>query len=71
METLLKEIYNDTVHITDGKVADYIPQLAEVNPEMYGIAFCDMNGNISTVIKTKIGAVDVLNDDFWKVSSDV
>lgn len=49
METLLKEIYNDTVHITDGKVADYIPQLAEVNPEMYGVAFCDMNGNISTV----------------------
>jgi glutaminase len=49
MEHLIREIYNDTKHIDEGKVADYIPQLAEVNPEMYGVAFCDLNGNITTV----------------------
>jgi glutaminase len=49
MEQLINEIYRDTVHINDGKVADYIPQLAEVNPEMYGVAFCDLNGNIYSV----------------------
>ena len=38
MEKLIREIYEDTKGNTDGKVADYIPQLAEVNPEMYGIA---------------------------------
>lgn len=49
METLIREIYEETLHINDGKVADYIPQLAEVNPEMYGVAFCDLNGNISAI----------------------
>ena len=49
MEKLIREIYEDTKGNTDGKVADYIPQLAEVNPEMYGISFCDLNGNIMAV----------------------
>ena len=49
METLIREIYEDTKGNTGGKVADYIPQLAEVNPEMYGVSFCDLNGNISSV----------------------
>ena len=29
-----------------GKVADYIPQLANVNPDLYGICFCDVAGKI-------------------------
>jgi glutaminase len=49
METLIREIYEDTKGNTGGKVADYIPQLAEVNPEMYGVSFCDLNGNIFSV----------------------
>jgi len=49
MEKLIRELYNDTKGITSGKVADYIPQLAEVNPEMYGVSFCDLNGNIFAV----------------------
>ncbi len=29
-----------------GKVADYIPALANVNPKQFGIAVCDLNGNL-------------------------
>ena len=49
MEKLIKDIYEDTKGMTGGKVADYIPQLAEVNPEMYGVSFCDLAGNITAV----------------------
>jgi len=47
MEELIQDCYNDTKNLdTGGKVADYIPQLASVNPELYGVAFCDKSGNI-------------------------
>ncbi|MGX5174523.1 glutaminase B [Aliikangiella sp. IMCC44653] len=31
-----------------GKVANYIPLLASVNPNQFGIALCDINGNITS-----------------------
>lgn len=46
MEKLLKECYDETKEVTGGMVASYIPQLASVNPDLYGVAFCDKNGNI-------------------------
>lgn len=43
---IIKEVYAATKDIKEGKNADYIPQLAEINPELYGVAFCDKDGNI-------------------------
>jgi glutaminase len=44
--SLLETIYHETRGLDTGKVADYIPQLADVNPEMFGVAFCDIQGNL-------------------------
>jgi glutaminase len=41
---VLNEIYNETRNTSGGKVADYIPQLAKVNPDLYGISFCSVEG---------------------------
>ena len=41
---IIDEIYNETLDIDSGNVANYIPQLAEVNPELYGISFCSVQG---------------------------
>ena len=41
---LIDSIYISTKDITDGKVADYIPQLAKVNPNKYGISVFDIKG---------------------------
>ena len=30
---------------TSGNVADYIPQLATVNPDLFALSFCDIHGN--------------------------
>lgn len=45
----LQYLYDTTHSYDSGKVADYIPQLAEVNPELYGIAFCDLKGHVTCV----------------------
>ena len=38
-QTLLERIYKETQHIyVNGKTADYIPALAQVNPKQYGIS---------------------------------
>ena len=46
---ILNEIYNATKLLDGGKVADYIPQLAKVNPELYGISFCSVTGEIINI----------------------
>ena len=38
------DIYQQTLSLESGKVADYIPQLAQVNPELYGISVCFPDG---------------------------
>ena len=44
LHTLLPQLYHSTKHLHDGNVADYIPQLADVNPDLYAISFCDIHG---------------------------
>jgi len=44
MDTLLTTIYNEVKNIEGGKVADYIPQLGKVDPSMFGIAICTVDG---------------------------
>jgi glutaminase len=44
---LLKQVLEDVHHlIGQGKVADYIPALAEVSNKKIGIAICDVDGHI-------------------------
>ncbi|MCB0280548.1 MAG: glutaminase [Calditrichaeota bacterium] len=42
---LLESIYSQiSLHKNDGKIASYIPELAQVNPDQFGIAIRDING---------------------------
>jgi glutaminase len=44
---ILKDIFNDVQPLFGhGKVADYIPALKRVNPRKFGIAVCNMNGEV-------------------------
>jgi len=38
------KIYNKLKHTTGGKNADYIPELEKVNPKLYAISICMVNG---------------------------
>ena len=40
----ITHIYNDVIENKDGNVATYIPQLGKVNPELFGISVCTVNG---------------------------
>ncbi|QJR82002.1 glutaminase B [Alteromonas pelagimontana] len=54
MQTLLNDIYTEVLPMLgQGKVANYIPALACVDPNQFGIAICDNRGEI-----TKIGDAD-------------
>lgn len=44
LEPIVREIYESLKNDTRGNVADYIPQLGKVNPELFGISVCLVDG---------------------------
>ncbi|MEO1712553.1 MAG: glutaminase A, partial [Bacteroidota bacterium] len=40
----IQEIFEETAKNTAGKVADYIPQLARVNPDQFAVSICTVDG---------------------------
>jgi glutaminase len=40
----VEDIFQETLKNTDGKVADYIPQLARVNPDHFAVSICTVDG---------------------------
>ena len=46
VDAALNAAYADYVHLTDGKNADYIPALAKVDPNIYGIALVTTDGKV-------------------------
>ena len=48
-QTILEKVYEQTKKIKGGRNAHYIPQLAKVNSNIFGISICDVNGNLFSV----------------------
>jgi glutaminase len=44
-DDMLSSIYNKLKNTKGGKNADYIPELKKVNPKLYAISFCTVNGD--------------------------
>ena len=44
IKKIVTKIFNELKSVNGGKVADYIPELACVKPEMFGISVCHVNG---------------------------
>ncbi len=49
LEKFLNDIYYDVSKNSNGKLADYIPQLAKVNPDLFAISVCDVNGDFINI----------------------
>lgn len=50
MNELLEQIYkNASSKIGQGQVAQYIPALADVDPNQFGVAICDIKGNVYSI----------------------
>ena len=53
IKTVLNDIYNDVKKMSGGKVANYIPQLESVNPDLFAISACTIDGTIIEIGDTK------------------
>jgi len=53
LKSLLEEIHQQAMKITEGHVADYIPALAEVDPELCGLTLATLDGEVFNVGDTQ------------------
>lgn len=80
-EKIFREIHNELQHVADpGKVADYIPELARVNPDQFGVFLTTIKGeeyafgdwdtrfSIQSIAKVLsfVLAYSILKSDTWK-----
>lgn len=49
IEQDLKDVYKKYKNLSDGKNAEYIPELAKVNPKLFGIAIVTSDGKIYSI----------------------
>jgi glutaminase len=49
VQTCLNDLYRQYLPLRDGKVADYIPELAKMNPDSFGICIATVDGQIYEV----------------------
>ena len=49
LEQYLRDIYIEINKMNGGSVANYIPQLAKVNPDLFAISVCTVNGELINI----------------------
>jgi len=49
IQTVIDRVYKQTKHISRGRRAHYIPELAHVDPKLFAISVCDIDGNMHHV----------------------
>jgi len=49
LQKLVQGIYEDLLDNAVGEVANYIPQLGTVNPDIFGISICTVNGDMINI----------------------
>ena len=51
IQSVIEEIYHKLKKVkTSGKNADYIPELKKINPNLYAISICTINGDIYNIL---------------------
>ena len=49
IKLIVDKLYNNLINIKGGKVADYIPELACIDPDYFAISICHVNGDIYNI----------------------
>ena len=44
MQEIIEKLFNELKDLNEGNVADYIPELAKVDPNKFGISICKVDG---------------------------
>ncbi|XP_066499518.1 glutaminase liver isoform, mitochondrial [Hoplias malabaricus] len=50
----INQLYYNAQTLQKGKVADYIPQLAKFNPDLWGVSLCTVDGQRHSVGETRV-----------------